>query len=136
MANASDYLEDKWARHVLLNQPYTSPATVYLALYTSNPTDADVGTEVAGGLGYARQLVAPSVWSFAGTPSFWWQNSTTPITFGPATGSWGTVTHLGFRDAASGGNLLIHAPVSPTVAVTANQLVTFLNGTALIVQVL
>ena len=31
-------------------------ATIYLALYTSNPTSADVGTEVTGG-SYARQAI-------------------------------------------------------------------------------
>ena len=54
MAEFSNFMENKIIDHMLRNQAYTPPATVYVALYTSDPTDADTGTEVSGG-SYARQ---------------------------------------------------------------------------------
>jgi len=48
MAGKSDYLENKVLDHVLRNTSYTPPATVYLGLFTANPTDAGGGTEVSG----------------------------------------------------------------------------------------
>ena len=50
----TDYLENKLLAHTFSNTAYTSPSTVYVALYTVAPTDSSVGTEVTGG-GYARQ---------------------------------------------------------------------------------
>ena len=70
--------------------------TPHLALYTSNPTAADTGTEVSGG-SYARQAVTfGSVTS--GTVS-----NITQIVFAGMPGT--TVTHWGIKDAATAGNL-------------------------------
>ena len=46
MAEFSNYLENAIINAVLRNTAYTSPSTVYVSLYTSDPTDADTGTEV------------------------------------------------------------------------------------------
>lgn len=35
MANLSDYMENKIIDHMLRNQAYTPPATVYVALFTA-----------------------------------------------------------------------------------------------------
>jgi len=62
MSEMSNYLENALINATLRNTSYTSPATVYLALYTSDPTDADTGTEVTGNA-YVRQSItfgAPS----------------------------------------------------------------------------
>jgi hypothetical protein len=62
MAEMSNYLENALINATLRNTSYTSPATVYVGLYTTDPTDADTGTEVSGG-SYARTAVtfgAPS----------------------------------------------------------------------------
>ena len=53
MAEFSDFMENKIIDHMLRNQAYTPPATVYVALYTDDPTDADTGTEVTGTLLHA-----------------------------------------------------------------------------------
>lgn len=45
----SDYLENKILDHVLNNTSYTSPTTVYFALFTSNPAEDGSGSEVLGG---------------------------------------------------------------------------------------
>ena len=56
MSSISNYLEEKIINHFLRGTAAASPATVYLALYTSDPTDADTGAEVTGG-GYVRQQI-------------------------------------------------------------------------------
>jgi hypothetical protein len=84
---------------------------VYLGLYTSDPTDADTGTEVSGNA-YARQAIT------FGAPSNGVSTNTAAIEFPQATGSWGTVTHIGIEDALTSGNLLYHTPLdaSKTIA--------------------
>lgn len=52
--SASDYLENKLIDHALGTASWSSPATVYVGLYTVAPSDAAGGTEVTGG-SYARQ---------------------------------------------------------------------------------
>jgi hypothetical protein len=103
MAEFSNYLEDALINAVLRNTSYTSPATVYVSLYTTDPTDADSGTEVStSGTGYARQAVT------FGAPSNGVTTNSADVTFPTATASWGTVTHIGINDASTSGNLLFH----------------------------
>jgi hypothetical protein len=111
MAEMSNYLEDALINATLRNTSYTSPATVYLALYTSDPTDADTGTEVSGG-SYARQAIT------FGAPSNGVSTNSAAIEFPQATGTWGTITYVGIRDALTTGNLLYHTAldVSKTIA--------------------
>ena len=111
MAEMSNYLENALINATLRNTSYTSPTTTYLALYTSDPTDADTGTEVTGG-SYARQAIT------FGAPSNGVTTNSAAIEFPQATASWGTVTHVAIRDASSSGNLLFHTPLdtSKTIA--------------------
>ena len=111
MAEMSNYLENALINATLRNTSYTTPTTVYLALYTSDPTDADSGTEVSG-TSYARQSIT------FGAPSNGVSTNSEAIEFPQAGGSWGTVTHVGIRDASSAGNLLYHTPLdaSKTIA--------------------
>ena len=104
MAEMSNYLENALINATLRNTSYTSAATVYLALYTTDPTDADTGTEVTGG-SYARQSVT------FGAPSNGVSTNSAAIEFPQCTASWGTVTHVGIRDALTTGNLLYHTPL-------------------------
>jgi hypothetical protein len=111
MAEMSNYLENALINATLRNTSYTSPAAPYLALYTSDPTDADSGTEVSG-TSYARQEIT------FGEPSNGVSTNSAAIEFPQAGGSWGTVTHIGIRDAETSGNLLFHTPLdaSKTIA--------------------
>jgi hypothetical protein len=99
VAGFSDYYENKVIDHMLRNQAFTPPSTVYVGLYTAAPTDAGGGTEVSGG-SYARQAVTLAAASNGAT-----QNSA-DITFPTATADWGTIVAAGLFDAASAGNLL------------------------------
>ena len=101
MAEFSNFLENALINATLRATTYTSPATVYVSLYTTDPTDADTGTEVSGG-SYARTAVT------FGAPSNGVTTNSADVTFPTATGSWGTVTHIGIHDASTAGNLLFH----------------------------
>lgn len=111
MAEMSNYLENALVNAVLRNTAYTSPTTVYLALYTTDPTDADTGNEVSGNA-YVRQSVT------FGSPSNGATTNTAAVEFPQATGSWGTVAYVGLRDASTSGNLLFHTALdaSKTIA--------------------
>ena len=122
MSKLSDYLEAALLDHIYNNDALASPASVWIALYTDDPTDADSGTEVTGG-SYARVEVNPNG---GGTPEFALAvtdgigkmvTNDDDITFPTATAAWGTVTHLGVRDASTGGNLLHHTDLDDSQVV-------------------
>jgi hypothetical protein len=110
MSEMSNYLENALINGTLRATTYTAPSTVYLALYTSDPTDADTGTEVSGG-SYARQSIT------MGSPSNGVSTNSAAIEFPQATGSWGTVAYIGIRDALTSGNLLYHSPLDTSKAI-------------------
>jgi hypothetical protein len=104
MAEMSNFLENALVNATLRATTYTSPATVYVALFTTDPTDAASGTEVSGG-SYARTSV-----TFA-APSNGASASNADCTFPTCTSTWGTVSHIGIFDASTSGNLLYHTPL-------------------------
>jgi len=107
MAELSNYLENKLLDHVLRGTSYTSPTTVYMGLYTSDPGEDNTGTEVAGG-SYARQVVSVT------TASGGIVTSSADVQFPQATADWGSVSHIGLLDALSSGNLLMYTPLTTT----------------------
>ncbi len=99
----SNFLENALINATLRNTTYTSVATVYVSLWTSDPTDAGSGTEVStSGTSYARTAVT------FGAPSDGASTNNADVTFPTATASWGTVGWIGINDAATSGNLLYH----------------------------
>ena len=121
MAEFSNYLENALINAVLRNTTYTSPATVYVSLYTTDPTDADSGTEVSGG-SYARTAVT------MGAPSDGVTTNSADVTFPTATASWGTVTHIGIHDASTSGNLLFHTPLDTSKTIDSGDIFKIESG--------
>ena len=105
MAEMSNYLEEKIINLTLRGEAYTAPSSVWLGLYTTNPTDADVGTEVSGG-SYDRQELT------FGAPTDGTTTNSAEVEFDAATTDWGTVSYVGIRDASTGGNLLYHTALT------------------------
>jgi len=104
--NASDYLEEAIGDHVFMNVPYTSPSTLYLAVYSVAPTDAGGGTEATGG-SYAREVVT---FEQGASPGQYLNDVAIDFVNMPA----GTWVAYGIHDHPTAGNLLTHAaPVSP-----------------------
>jgi hypothetical protein len=121
MAEISNYLENALINATLRNTSYTSVATIYVALYTTDPTDADTGTEVTGG-SYARTAV-----TFA-APSNGVSLSSADVTFPTCTAGWGTVTHIGLRDASTAGNLLYHTPLDTSKTIDSGDIFKITTG--------
>jgi hypothetical protein len=121
MAEISNYLEDAIINATLRNTTYTSVATVYVSLWTTDPTDAGSGTEVSGG-SYARTAVT------FGAPSNGVTTNSADVTFPTATGSWGTVGWIGINDALTTGNLLYHSPLDVSKTVTSGDIFKISTG--------
>lgn len=121
MSAMSDYLENKLIDYIFRGQSFTAPATVYVALFTANPTDAGGGTEVSGG-SYARVAVTSSLANWAGTQSTGstaassgtggTTSNNSAITFPAPTADWGVVTGFGLFDASTSGNLLFYGALT------------------------
>ena len=124
MSDLSNYAETALVNHLLRNTAYTSPTTVYVALFTAvSDAEAGTGTEVSGG-SYARQAVTFSAPSPDGVTT----NSST-VTFPTATGSWGTVTYAGLFDASTNGNALtILKALSASKTVASGDILRFPAG--------
>lgn len=121
MAEMSNYLENALINGTLRGTTYTAPTTVYLALYTTNPTDADTGTEVSGG-SYARQSITMSA------PSNGVSTNSAAIEFPQASGSWGTVAYVGIRDALTTGNLLYHTALDVSKTIDTGDIFKIASG--------
>ena len=106
----TNFLETKILDHVFAGAAYTAPSTKYLALFTA-VADGEAGsvTELSGSA-YARQTVA---FTTSGNTT----SNNAAVEFPTATGSWGTVTHVGVYDAASSGNLMAYATLSASKAI-------------------
>jgi len=121
MAEFSNYLENALINAVLRNTSYTSPTTVYIGLFTSDPTDAGSGTEVTGG-SYARTSAT------FGAPSNGVSVTTADVTFPTATASWGTVGWIGIYDASTTGNLLFHTPLDVSKTIDSGDIFKISSG--------
>ena len=121
MAEMSNFLENALINATLRNTTYTSVATVYVSLWTSDPTDAGSGTEVSGG-SYARTSV-----TFA-APSNGVTTNNADVTFPTATASWGTVGWIGINDASTSGNLLYHTALDTSKAIDSGDIFKIATG--------
>lgn len=130
----SDYLENKLTDHVFRGTPYTAPATIFIALFTTACTDAAPGTEVTGG-SYARGSLATGLTTWAGTQSAGSTIASTgtggttsnnsAIVFVTPTAGWGTVTHIGMMDALTVGNMLICTALTVSKTINIGDAVSF-----------
>lgn len=128
----SDFLENKILDHILGASAYAAPATVYIALFVSDPTDANNGTEVSGG-SYARIAVTNNLtnWPAAVGGS---KSNAAAITFVVATALWGTVGWVGLYDAASGGNLLYHGALTEPRTISSGDQFSFPIGSLIVAE--
>jgi hypothetical protein len=121
MAEISNFLENALINATLRNTSYTSPAAVYVGLYTTDPGEGNTGTEVSGG-SYARTAVT------FGAPSNGVSTNSGSVTFPTATGTWGTITHIGILDASTSGNLLYYTPLDASKSIASGDVFTISTG--------
>jgi hypothetical protein len=118
-------------------QAYTPPTKIYIALFSTCPTDSSGGTEVTGS-GYGRVdpgTSALTVWggtSTGGTSTSAGSDGTTynlgVLTFPSATGDWTTANCFGGMTASSGGTLLFYAPLTAARTITNGSTASFAIG--------
>ena len=121
MAEISNYLENAIINATLRATTYTSPATVYVSLWTTDPTDAGSGTEVSGG-SYARTSVT------FGAPSNGVSTNSAAVEFPQATASWGTIGYIGINDASTSGNLLYHTALDTSKTIASGDIFKITTG--------
>lgn len=132
MSAFSDFLEAALLNATLRGIAYPGGA-VYITLFTSNPTDANSGSEVAYA-GYARQQAhAAAVSDGFSVPSAGGSSANTKvITFPAVAGPNITATHWGIMDAPTGGNLLYHAALNTAKLLTATDVPSFPIGSLVV----
>lgn len=100
MSSFSDYLETAALTWAFSSGAVTRPTGWHIALFTAAPSDAGGGTELStSGTGYGRQSTTLTVSGNLATNG-------AAIEYPVAASAWGTITHVGVFDSASGGNLL------------------------------
>lgn len=124
MAAISNYLENKLLDHVLRNTAYTAPSTVYVALFTSSASLAELeaGTltnEVTGG-SYSRKTV-----SFEAAANGATQN-VGDISFSNMPDV--TVGFAAVMDAATAGNVLFKGALNQAKTLDAGDTFTIAAG--------
>ena len=128
--SASDYLENALINATLRGAPFPTPNALYIALFTADPTDANItANEVVGGW-YSREDITQggAINSGFTSPSNGVTSNAKVLTFPPVTDAQVTITHFGIYDAASGGNLLIHGPMTTAKTLLVDDVLSFAIG--------
>jgi hypothetical protein len=100
----SNALENSVLNHVLGGPDYARPATVFLALYTTAPSDSGGGVEVSAA-DYARLSITNNATNFPAASGGAKSNGV-DLVFAEATNAWGLVIAWALFDAVSSGNML------------------------------
>lgn len=106
----SNTFETHVLQYVFTTGSVTRPTAWYVGLFTADPTDTGAGATEISGNGYARVAATFTVSGATATTS-------AAVEFAAATGSWGTVSHIGIFDASSGGNLIAHSALTASKAI-------------------
>jgi hypothetical protein len=100
----SNSLESEILDHILGGADWPRPATVFLALYTTAPSDSGGGVEVSGG-SYARLSITNNATNFPAASGGAKSNGI-DFVFPEATVAWGLVIAWALFDAVTAGNML------------------------------
>lgn len=131
MSKFSNYTETNIVQTTLRGEAFPVPAGVYIALFTADPTDANVTAnevQVAAWPAYVRRDAADGAAIATGwtAPADGVSSNAKAVTF-PANNGAGsvTVTHVGLYDAATGGNLLYHAALTSSKTLLVGDVLSF-----------
>ena len=118
----SDYLSNQLVDLLFRGQTYVWPASLYLRAMTAAPSNAGGGTEVGGGVSYARVAIASSLAAWSGTQGAASTSASSgtagrisnnaQLAFPYPSGAWGAIGWAALNDAATLGNLLWWAPLA------------------------
>lgn len=115
----ANYAEKKVNDKLFGGIDFTPPATYYLALATSAPTEAGSFTEANYG-GYARVALANNKTNFtnAADDGDATISNAVEVRFPTATSGTNTITYVVLTDAVSGGNVWGYAPLTTSKTYT------------------
>lgn len=135
----ADFAENKTVDALLRGQVLAAPATGYIALYTTCPTDSSAGIEVTGG-SYARVAITASLANWSGTQSAGSTlassgtggtvSNNVAITYVTPTATWNLVNCWGYTDALTGGNLWFYSALTIPKTINNGDTVAFPIGAA------
>jgi hypothetical protein len=128
MSSATNTFENKILDAAFGSGTLTKPANVYVALYSTAPTDSTSGTELTGN-GYARQIV-----SF-GSASSGQIASSGNVTFtANASSTWSTAVAVALVDAATAGNIMVYGALAPARTIKNSETINFTVGNLIVTQ--
>ena len=132
MGSKHDYLENKVLDEVVNNIEFTTPGTVYSALFTVAPTDSTAGTEVTNAASGYTRVATTFVSAGATTPGR--VQTSNSVTFATAAAGY-TVVGWALMDGSTvaAGNILYWATVT-TVALSIGDQGTFAAGGIVITE--
>ena len=113
-----NYLENAILSHITNQTIYAPPGILYVALYTSDPTDYNTGNEVIAPE-YARQEIVFSA------PIDGKISNTNNVLFSPATTLWGVITHTAIFDQSTGGNMLFYGALETSSTINISDQAVF-----------
>ena len=118
MTALTNYTENNIINHIFRTGSFTKPSALYVGLITSL-TDGEASSYVEPAVGaYARVVRNPLDANWNASTTTGTTANTASLQFPAATADWGTCTHFGIWDAATGGNLLIYAPLTAARTIT------------------
>jgi hypothetical protein len=127
MAEFATYLENELYDHLFRNLAYTSPTTVYAALFgtTASTANLEAGTltgEISGNA-YARTAIT------FGAPTNGLGANSAAVTFPAASGgNWGTIRYMAIMDASTAGNVLMYTQLDSDVVINDGNQFQFNTG--------
>ncbi len=104
MSGFSDYQENALLDSLL-------GSTTYLALSTADPGETGATIAEPTDAAYGRATILAGDWAAAASGV---KATANAIAFASPTANWGTLTHIALFDAASAGNMLMHAQLAYT----------------------
>lgn len=107
----SNALENELLNLVLGGSSFSPAANVWIALYTTLPSDVAGGTEVTGG-SYARVMVANDLTTWTAAASGAKSNAIT-VAFAQATADWGLIVGFAIHRHATNDDKLYWGTIAP-----------------------
>lgn len=111
----TDALENALLNHIFTDPAYTPATTLYIGLSTSTPNDAGGNFTEPSGNNYSRLATTAADWSAASAGA---KTNSAAFEMPEASGSWGTITHVGLFEASSGGTPILWAALAASRAIT------------------
>lgn len=120
MAGFTNFLEQALLDHIFDDPAYTPPASIWVGITDTTPTEAGGNFTEHSGDGYARVLTDETDWSAAAGADPSTKTTISSTDFPTATADWRSAANMAFFglfDASSGGNLLAFGAITTPKAV-------------------